>query len=95
MAEVLTVVFFAAAIGGAIVGLVGVLAHVARRRASLLTAGVCFAVAGVLGILSIGIIFLALSIASFVVAFRTGDGIEHRGRDAGKLDIGRESGRDR
>ncbi len=69
----LSVVWFAAAIGGAIAVAVGLLTHRARRRVSLMTAGVCFGVAGVLGILSIGIIFMALSAACFVAVSRAGD----------------------
>ena len=39
-------------------------------RFPLLAAGVCFAIAGLLGILSIGILFVALSAVCFVFAER-------------------------
>ena len=67
----LVVIWFASAIAGVIAAL-GALA-VRRQRASLLVvAGACFAVAGVLGILSIGILFLALSVACFAASGRPG-----------------------
>jgi hypothetical protein len=44
-----------------------------RRRSFLLGAGGCFAVAGVLGILSVGIIFLAASMVCLVFAARSID----------------------
>lgn len=69
----LSVVWFASALGGAIAAVVGLLTHGTPRRVSLVTAGVCFGVAGVLGILSIGIIFVVLSAACFVAASRAGD----------------------
>jgi len=73
MSTVLSIVWFAAAIGGAIAGVVGLSTHRARRRVSLVTAGVCLGVAGLLGILSIGIIFVALSAACFVASSRAGE----------------------
>jgi len=71
MSEALAVIWFAAAIGGALAGVVGVVAHGSRRRTSLMVAGAGFGLAGVLGILSIGIILLAMSAACFVIASRT------------------------
>jgi hypothetical protein len=71
VAEVLTIVWFAAAIGGVVAAVCALMIRT-RRRASLMLAGVCFGVAGVLGILSVGIVLLALSVACFVTASRTG-----------------------
>jgi hypothetical protein len=65
VAEVLAIVWFAAAIGGLVAAVFGLM-YRTRRRASLMLAGVCFGVAGVLGILSVGVIFIALSVVCFV-----------------------------
>lgn len=73
MSTVLAVVWFAAVIGGAVAAVAGLVTHRARRRVSLVSAGMCFGVAGVLGILSIGILFVALSAACLVAASRAGD----------------------
>lgn len=69
----LSVVWFAAVIGGAIAAVAGLSTRRARRRVPLVTAGVCFGLAGVLGILSIGVIFVALSAMCFVATSRAGD----------------------
>ncbi len=67
---VLALIWWTAAIGGLVAGLVGITVR-SRRRESLLIAGGLFAVAGVLGILSIGIIFVVFSAACIVAATRT------------------------
>lgn len=72
MAEVLAIVWFAAAIGGLVAAVFGLM-YRTRRRASLMLAGVCFGVAGVLGILSVGVIFIALSVVCFVAGSRAGN----------------------
>lgn len=61
---VLVWIWFAAAIGG-IVAVVASLLLSDRQRELLGVAGVLFAIAGVLGILSIGILFLGASAACF------------------------------
>jgi hypothetical protein len=73
MAGILTAVWFAAVLGGALAALAAVLTRRARRRIALLVAGSCFGVAGTLGILSIGIFFLAVAMVCLVVATRIGD----------------------
>ena len=78
----LSVIWFAAAIGGAIAVVVGLLTHDVRRHVSLVIAGVCFGVAGILGILSIGIGFVALSVACFVVADRANEAAARAPSDA-------------
>lgn len=70
MSTALSVIWFGAAVGGAIAAVLGLFTHRAQRGAALMTAGVCFGVAGVLGILSIGIVFVALSLACFAAASR-------------------------
>ena len=69
----LAVIWFAAAIGGAIAAIVGLSTHRALRRVALSAAGVLFGIAGVLGILSIGIVFMAISAVCFVTAARATD----------------------
>ena len=67
--NILVAVWFVAA-GAGVCSALGALATSSRRRSLLLVAGSCFAVAGVLGILSIGIIFIGLSTACFIAARR-------------------------
>lgn len=69
MAVMLTIVWSAAAIAGVTCALGGWLLP-AGRRTLLSFAGVSFFVAGVLGILTIGILFLALGAVCFVAATR-------------------------
>lgn len=57
----------AAATAGVVAGVTGLLVSRVRREA-LFTAGVGFGIAGVLGILSIGILFLGLAAVCFVKA---------------------------
>lgn len=60
MPPILTVIWFAAALGG--LTAVAIAVAVSRwRREALLLGAIVFAVAGVLGILSIGIVFLGLA----------------------------------
>lgn len=70
VSEFFAVVWFAAAIGGGLLVVVAAFAPRDRRRFPLLAAGVCFAIAGLLGILSIGILFVALSAVCFVFSER-------------------------
>ena len=70
MAEVLSFVFFSAVIIGGLAAFASVLVSRQRRRVPLLVAGSCFAVAGFLSILSIGIIFVVLSVTCFTAAAR-------------------------
>lgn len=65
--SVLSVVWFTSAIGGALAAVVGLLVPKVRRWA-LLVAGAGFSIAGVLGILSIGILFLGLAAFCFIGA---------------------------
>lgn len=74
MATALAVVWFATAIGGAVAAVLAVLLP-DRRRGLLLVAAACFAVAGVLGILSIGIVFVVGAVVCWHLANRvTPDG---------------------
>ena len=75
MAELLSVVWFAAATGG-VVAVVFALVNRTRRHVSLTVAGVCFGLAGVLGILSIGVVLLVLSAVCFVAASRATDEVD-------------------
>ncbi len=70
MAEALSYVFFAAVIIGGLAAFASQLVSRHRRRALLLVAGSCFAAAGFLGILPIGIIFLVVSVTCFIAAAR-------------------------
>ena len=65
--DILSVVWFTSAIGGALAAVVGLLVPKVRRSA-LVVAGIGFSIAGVLGILSIGIIFLGLAALCFIGA---------------------------
>jgi hypothetical protein len=65
----LTIIWWAAAVSGGAVLLVAVVLP-ARRKEALLGGAVLFGVAGVLGILSIGIVFLLLAAACLRVASR-------------------------
>ena len=71
MAETFSVVWYSAAIIGVVAAAGASLAAYGKRRQLLLIAGACFALAGLLGILSIGIVFLGLSVACFIAAART------------------------
>jgi hypothetical protein len=71
VARALVVVWFAAALGGVVATLLAVVMPSERRRSLLLGACGGFAVAGALGILSVGIIFLAASMVCLVLAGRT------------------------
>lgn len=70
MAEVLSYIWFAAAIIGGIAAVACAFVSRERRRPPLLVAGSCSAVAVVLGILSIGIILLVLSATCYIAAGR-------------------------
>jgi hypothetical protein len=70
VAEVLTFLFFTAVILGGLAAGAGASVSRGRRRPPLLLAGSCFAVAGFLSILSIGIIFVVLSVTCFIAAAR-------------------------
>jgi hypothetical protein len=80
VAQALVVVWFAAAIGGVVATLLAVVMSSERRRSFLLGACGGFAVAAALGILSVGIIFLAASMTCLVLAGRSIDprGVTHR-----------------
>jgi hypothetical protein len=67
--DALSVIWFSAAVGGAVAALAGLLLHVWRQQLLLVSAG-CFLVCGILGILSIGLLFLALAAILIVVAVR-------------------------
>lgn len=68
--DVLGVIWWGSAAGA--VAAVGVAVAIpSRRRDALLVASVLFLVAGVLGILSIGILFIVAAVACGVVATRT------------------------
>lgn len=76
--DLLGVIWWGSAVGGMASVAVAV-AMPSRRRAALLVAGLLFLVAGLLGILSIGIVFLVAAIACAVVAVRTAS-TDGRGR---------------
>lgn len=65
-----SVIWYAAATGGAVTGLTGLFLHAWRQQLFLASAG-CFLVCGILGILSIGLLFLALAALLIVVAIRS------------------------
>ena len=69
MGTTLAVVWFATAIGGALAALLAMLIP-DRRHSLLLVAAVCFAIAGVLGILSIGIVFVVGAVVCWHLANR-------------------------
>jgi len=64
LVEILSAIWFTAAISGALAGLVALTVKSVRRPA-LMVAGSLFALAGVLGILSIGILFIGLAALCF------------------------------
>ncbi len=68
--DMLSVIWLVAAIGGAVIGLAGLIFHRSRQKLFLASAA-CFLVCGILGILSIGLLFLALAALPIVVAART------------------------
>ncbi|MGB0111649.1 MAG: hypothetical protein WBP59_00370 [Ilumatobacteraceae bacterium] len=68
---ILSAVWFTAAIGGVIAAVLAV-ATETRRQSLLMVAGGCFAIAGILGILSIGLMFLIAAAACFARATTTG-----------------------
>ena len=70
MTEFLVAVWFASAIGGMIAVFGGVVGPRRVRHRLFAFAAVFFAVAGVLGILSIGIVFLMFSAACFIFSGR-------------------------
>lgn len=68
----LSVIWFTAAAVGLLAALPGLLRRDWRQWSFLASAG-CFLVCGILGILSIGILFLGLAAVLIVVGVRTGD----------------------
>lgn len=68
--DLLGVIWWGSAVGGFASVAVAVTMP-ARRRAALLVASLLFLVSGVLGILSIGIVFIVAAIVCAVVAVRT------------------------
>lgn len=68
--DVLSVVWYTAAIGGAVAAIAGLLVRGSRRRQLLIVAGFGFTIAGILGILSIGIVFIVLAALCFGIASR-------------------------
>jgi len=73
MAEAFALIWFAAAICGVLGVVLALVTGRTRRRAWLFVAGVCFGLAGVLGILSIGVILIVASAACLVAVSRTRD----------------------
>ncbi len=69
MADVLSIVWFTALGLGLLAGL-GALTLSRHRHYFLLAAGSCFAVTGILGLASIGILFIGLSAGCFILASR-------------------------
>lgn len=67
MGDPLTIIWWLATVTG-IAGVVVSLVRPAVRRTALLIGAAAFTVAGVLGILSIGIIFLAAAVACGILA---------------------------
>lgn len=68
--NVLSVIWYTAAIGGAVAAIVGCL-RPAWRFPALALAAACFGVAGVLGILSIGVVFIVLALGCLALAERS------------------------
>jgi hypothetical protein len=62
--SVILIIWFGAAISGAIAAVVAV-AMPSARQSALIAAGTNFAVAGVLGIFSIGMLFIGLAVFCF------------------------------
>lgn len=69
MADVLTVIWYAAALSGFVSVVVSVVRPTMRRPA-LLVGAAAFGLAGILGILSIGVLFIVAAIVCAVVAER-------------------------
>ncbi|MQB02268.1 MAG: hypothetical protein GEU78_18845 [Actinobacteria bacterium] len=63
----LTIVWWGATLGGVVAALVAVLTPSGRRPA-LLVAASLFLISGVLGILSIGVVFLVLAVVCVIAA---------------------------
>ena len=72
--DVLSVIWFAAAIGGVVAAIVGWV-RPAWRRPALVVAAACFGVAGVLGILSIGLVFLVMAFGCLALAIRASESV--------------------
>ena len=68
--SVLTVVFYGLVLAGVAAGLAGLMAPSVRSR-MFLAAAASFGLAGVLGILSIGVVFIAASIVCVLAAVRS------------------------
>lgn len=68
--DTLSVIWFSAAAVGTGLGLAGLLVQQRRQQLFLGSAG-CFLICGVLGILSIGMLFLILAVALIAVAVRS------------------------
>ena len=64
---ILGIIWFVVAAAGVMAAATALVARGVRQRL-LVVAGSCFAVAGLLGILSIGLLFLLLSVACFAAA---------------------------
>ena len=77
VSDVLSIVWFAAAGVGAVALISAVLVK-RWRREFLIAVGSCFAVAGILGLASIGIFFLAASAACFVLVSRADNAARDR-----------------
>lgn len=71
--DVLSVIWLGS-VAGAVAAVAVAVTMPARRREALILAGVLFLVAGVLGILSIGMLFIVAAIVCGVVALRTREG---------------------
>ena len=65
--NILSVVWFTSAIGGALAAVAGLVVPKSRRW-TYFVAGVAFSIAGILGILSIGIFFLGFAALCFIGA---------------------------
>lgn len=81
MADVLTVIWYVAALSGVVSVIVSIVRPAAHRPA-LLVGAVCFWIAGVLGILSIGVVFLVAAVICGVVAVRQTSATTTAGRTA-------------
>lgn len=69
--DVLSVIWFGS-VAGAVAAVAVAVTVPVRRREALILAGVLCLVAGVLGILSIGLLFIVAAIVCGAVALRTG-----------------------
>lgn len=70
MDAALTVIFYASAIGGLVAWILAIAASGPSARWLYVGAGALLAVAGVLGLFSIGMIFLVLAVVCFISAAR-------------------------